>query len=66
MKKLDLQNKNIEELKRDLKEAQKAHFDLRVENTLRKLKNVMSINFKRKEIAALMTKIREKELNDAG
>lgn len=65
MKKLDLQNKGIEELKRDLKEAQKAHFDLRVENELRKLKNVMSINFKRKEVAALKTKIREKELADA-
>lgn len=65
MKKPDLQSKNIEELKRDLKEAQKAHFDLRVDNELRKLKNVMSINFKRKEIAALMTQIRHKELNDA-
>lgn len=54
---------NVEEMKKNLSDAQKALFDLRVENRLRKLKNVKSINLKRKEIALLKTKISETQLN---
>lgn len=53
---------NLEELKKLLSEAQRGHLDLRVENSLRKLKNVKSINSKRKEIALIKTLIRNKEL----
>ncbi len=53
---------NTEEMKKSLSEAQKALLNLRIENRLRKLKNVKSINLKRKEIALLKTKISEKEL----
>ncbi len=65
MKKIDLQGKNIDELKRDLKEEQKSLFDLRIENELRKLKNGRSINLKRKQIARLKTEITNKELLNA-
>jgi len=65
MKKIDLQGKNIDELTRDLKEEQKALFNLRVENTLRKLKNGKSINLKRKQIARIKTEITYKELMNA-
>lgn len=65
MKKIDLQGKNIDELNRDLKEEQKALFDLRIDNELRKLKNGKSINLKRKQIARLKTEITNKELINA-
>lgn len=64
MKKLDFKSKNIEELQKSLKEAQKEYFDLNIDNNLRKLKNVKSLNFKRKEIAKLKTEITNKELNN--
>lgn len=53
---------SIEELKKLLSEAHRSHLDLRVDNSLRKLKNVKSINTKRKEIALIKTLIRNKEL----
>lgn len=63
MKKVDLTGKNIDELKKDLKGEQKALFDLKVDNELRKLKNGHSINLKKKFIARIMTEIKNKELN---
>lgn len=65
MKKIDLKGKNVDELTRDLKEEQKALFDLRVDNELRKLKNSKSINLKRKQIARIKTEITNKELLNA-
>ncbi len=62
MKKVDLKPNSIEELKKLLKEAEKALFDLRNENALRKLKNFKSINFKRKEIARIKSEVSNKEL----
>lgn len=55
---------NIEELKKVLQESQRALLDLRVENRLRKLKNVKGIYFKKKEIALIETKIHESELTN--
>ncbi len=66
MKKIDLQGKNIDELKKALKEESKSLFDLRVENALGKLKNGRSIYFKRKDIARIKTEITNKELINAG
>lgn len=53
---------NIEELKKLLSEAQRGQLDLRVENSLRKLKNYKSIGIKRKEIALIKTMIKSKEI----
>jgi len=53
---------NIDELRKVLQEGERALLDLRVENRLRKLKNVKSIKFKRKAIALIKTKIHEKEI----
>lgn len=53
---------SVDELKKLLKESQRALLDLRIENRLRKLKDVKSINFKRKEIAMIKTRISEKEI----
>ncbi len=53
---------NMEELKKTLSESERALLDLRVENKLRKLKNVKSIYFKKKEIALIKTKINERRL----
>lgn len=55
---------NIEELQRLLKESQRSLLDLRIDNRLRKLKNVKSLNLKRKEIALIKTKIAQKELQN--
>ena len=47
---------SIEELKKVLEESERALLDLRIDNRLRKLKNVKSIYFKKKEIALIKTK----------
>ncbi len=65
MKKIDLQGKNIEELRKNLKDEQKALFDLKIENSLGKLKNGRSIGFNRKQIARIKTEITNKELINA-
>lgn len=59
----DWRNKNIEELKVALKEAQKELTKLRLEFKVKKLKNVRQLFFQRKKIAVLLTLIREKELS---
>lgn len=53
---------NIDEMNKALRESERSLLDLRVDNKLRKLKDVKSIKFKRKEVAILKTKIREVEL----
>ena len=53
---------NIDELQKILSESERALLDLRIDNRLRKLKNVKSIYFKKKEIALIKTKINERRL----
>ena len=60
-KKDDIKTRNIEELKSILKEAKDALFSLRLEKAQNKLKNLRSIFLKRKEIARILTEIKEKE-----
>lgn len=53
--------KNIQELKNLLKSAQDVLFQLKLEKAQNKLKNTRSIFWKRKEIANILTVVREKE-----
>jgi large subunit ribosomal protein L29 len=55
----NLIGKTIEELKTMLADARKDLFNLRLDNSQRKLKNTSSLTAKRKEIARVLTKIRE-------
>ena len=65
--KKEIKNLNtIEELRNKLRETEKELFNMQVDSRLRKLKDVKSLNFKKKEIAIINTRIREKELNNAG
>lgn len=59
--KKELFTKNIEELKNLLKSAQDVLFQLKLEKAQNKLKNTRSIFWKRKEIANILTVVREKE-----
>lgn len=59
--KKELFSKNIEELKNLLKSAQDVLFQLKLEKSQNKLKNTRSIFWKRKEIANILTVVREKE-----
>ncbi len=65
MKKDELKTSTIENLKASLREAEKELVNLRIQNEQRKLKNVKSLNFKKKEIAQILTFIREKEIINA-
>ncbi len=58
----EISGKDIKELKDLLKAKKKDLFDLKIENKQNKLKNTRSIFNSRKEIAKIMTLIREKEL----
>jgi large subunit ribosomal protein L29 len=55
----NLIGKTAEELKTMLADARKDLFNLRLDNSQRKLKNTSSLTAKRKEIARVLTKIRE-------
>jgi len=57
-----IKTKTLEELKKEVKDARGQLFDLRLEMSQNKLKNLRSIFFKRKEIARLLTQIRQMEL----
>lgn len=50
------------ELKKDLKEAKDALFNFNLELKQNKLKNTRSIFWKKKEIAWILTALKEKEL----
>lgn len=54
--------KSEKELKKDLKEAKEALFNLKLEKSQNKLKNTKSFFWKKKEIAWILTALREKEL----
>ena len=62
MKIKDIVGKDEKELKNLLKEKKKELFDLNLENKQNKLKNTRSIFNTKKEIAKILTLIREKEL----
>jgi ribosomal protein L29 len=54
--------KNLNELKKALVEAKEAVINLNLEKAQNKLKNTRLIYWKKKEIANILTAIREKEL----
>ena len=57
--KSNLIGKTKQELQTMVQDARKELFNLRLDNSQRKLKNTSSLSFKRKEIARILTKIRE-------
>lgn len=63
--KKDLFNKELKELGKMLKDARNTLFNLRLEKAQNKLKNTRSAFLKRKEIAQILTVIKEKELKNA-
>jgi len=56
--------KSEKELKKALKEAKEALFNLMLDNKQNKLKNTRSIFWKKKEIAFILTALKEKELTN--
>lgn len=62
MAKKNLKTKTIEELKKEVKDARSILLDMKLEKSQNKLKNLRSVFFKRKEIAKLLTQIRQMEL----
>ncbi|RJQ38715.1 50S ribosomal protein L29 [Candidatus Microgenomates bacterium] len=63
--KKELHAKTIQEIKVLLKEAKEEMFSLKLEKVQRKLKNLRSIFEKRKNIAKMLTILREKEIEGA-
>lgn len=62
MKKEIKKEKTLQELKKEVKDARGMLFDLRLEMSQNKLKNLRSFFLKRKEIARILTSIRQMEL----
>lgn len=60
--KKELFTKNIKELTQILKETRDSIFSLRMQKVQEKLKNKKEILFKRKNIARILTIIKQKEL----
>jgi ribosomal protein L29 len=63
--KKELFTKSEKELKKALKEAKEALFNLGLDSKQNKLKNTRQIFWKRKEIALILTALREKEIANA-
>ncbi len=63
--KKELFTKSEKELKKALKEAKEALFNLVLDNRQNKLKNTRQIFWKKKEIALILTSLREKEIANA-
>jgi len=59
-----LQQKDIQELKNELVSSQKELFNLRMQLVQFKLKNTSLVAQKRKDIARMLTVMREKEINN--
>jgi len=57
--------KSEKELRKALKEAREAVFNLNLENRQNKLKNTRQIFWKKKEIALILTALKEKEIENA-
>lgn len=62
--KKELKVKTIDELKNLLKQVREELFNLKIENSRKKLKNTSLIYQKRKDKARILTTLREKELSD--
>ena len=60
--KKDLHTKTIKELQTMLKNARDAVFEAKIEKSQNKLKNTRAIFLKRKEIAQILSIIKEKEI----
>lgn len=60
--KKDLHTKSIAELRTMLKNAKDAVFTAKLEKSQNKLKNTSSLSLKRKEIAQVLTIMKEKDL----
>lgn len=63
--KQELHTRTLQEVKTKLKEARDALYLLRIDKSLGKLKNPRSIFWKRKEVAQMLSLIREKEFENA-
>jgi len=63
--KQELHTRTLQTLKTKLKEARDALYLLRIDKSLGKLKNPRSIFWKKKEVAQMLSLIREKELENA-
>lgn len=63
--KKDLFTKDAKELIKKLKDTRDELFTMKIDLTQNKLKNTKSITTKRKEIALILTALKEKELENA-
>lgn len=63
--KKELFTKGEKELRKSLKEAKQALLNLVLDNRQNKLKNTRQIFWKKKEIALILTALREKEIANA-
>jgi ribosomal protein L29 len=63
--KKELFTKSEKELRKALKEARAALFNLNLDNRQNKLKNTRQLFWKRKEIALILTALKEKEIANA-
>ena len=63
--KKELFAKSEKELRKGLKEAREALFTLNLDNRQNKLKNTRQIFWKKKEIAFILTALKEKEIANA-
>ena len=62
MKASELRKNNIDELQKKLKELKAELFNLRFQNAVNQLENPMRIRIVKKDIARILTIIREREL----
>jgi ribosomal protein L29 len=63
--KKELFTRSEKELRKALKEAREALFNLNLDNRQNKLKNTKQLFWKRKEIALILTALKEKEIANA-
>jgi ribosomal protein L29 len=63
--KKELFTKSEKELRKALKEARESLFNLNLDNRQNKLKNTRQIFWKKKEIALILTALKEKEIANA-
>ena len=63
--KKELHLKSLEELNKEVLDAKDALVGLKLDKTQNKLKNTSQLSIKRKEIAQILTIIREKELSES-
>ncbi len=64
MKATELRNMSTSELEKTLREQKEAYFKLRFQHSINQLDNPMKIAEVKKDIARILTVLREKELAD--